>query len=357
MASFAPLANHAMTNPTERTRWNYVLKLLPLAAGILLLAAVGCSRTGEQPGAQGGLQGRVQIDGSSTVYPITEAVAEEFQKVNPLVQVTVGDSGTGGGFKRFTVGETDISDASRPIDPSEAEQATKNNIQFIELPVAFDGISVTVNPANEFLSSISVQDLKRIWEPGSKVKRWSDVNPAWPDREIRLFAPTTDNGTFDYFTEAINGKTKAMRSDYNASVNYNVLVQGVAGDKDGLGVFAYAYYAQNKDKLKLLAIDDGKGPVKPSPETIRDGDYQPLSRPIFIYVKSEAAKRPEVDAFVKFYLANASKLVPEVGYVPLPEEIYTLARQRYEKRKTGSVYANKGAQIGVTLESLLQAEQ
>jgi len=330
------------------------------AAILLMLASLGCGRTGEPAGGggeTGRLQGMVKIDGSSTVYPITEAVAEEFQKTQPEVRVTVGIAGTGGGFKRFAAGETDISDASRPIDPSEAEVAAKNNIAFIELPVGFDGLSVLVNPANDFASSMTVAELKQIWEPQSKVKRWSDVRKQWPAREMHLFGPGTDSGTFDYFTEAINGKAKAMRADFNASEDDNVLVQGIAGDKDALGFFGYAYYVENKDRLKLISVDGGKGPVAPSPETIRDGSYNPLSRPVFIYVSAKAAGRPEVEAFVKFYLENASKLVAEVGYVALPEAIYELVRQRYQARQTGSVFANKGAQVGVTLESLLKAEQ
>lgn len=324
---------------------------------VLLLATASCDRTGEQLGAESGLQGSVRIDGSSTVYPITEAVAEEFQKVHRGVRVTVGIAGTGGGFKRFTAGETDISDASRPIDPTEAELAAQNNIAYIELPVGFDGLSVLVNPANGFVTSLTVAELKRIWEPGSTVKLWSDVRSGWPAREIHLFGPGTDSGTFDYFTEAINGKSKAMRADFNASEDDNVLVQGIAGDHDALGFFGYAYYAENGDKLKLVAVDGGSGPVAPSPETIRDGTYAPLSRPVFIYVNTQSASRPEVEAFVKFYLDNATTLVSEVGYVPLPNAIYELARHRYETRTTGSVYANKGAQVGVTLESLLQAER
>ncbi|MBI4480509.1 MAG: PstS family phosphate ABC transporter substrate-binding protein [Acidobacteria bacterium] len=330
------------------------------AAIVLTLASLGCGRTGEPTGGGGEigrLQGMVKIDGSSTVYPITEAVAEEFQKTQPEVRVTVGIAGTGGGFKRFTAGETDISDASRPIDPSEAEIAAKNNIEFIELPVGFDGLSVLVNPANDFVSSLTVAELKQIWEPESKVKRWSDVRKQWPAREIHLFGPGTDSGTFDYFTEAINGKAKAMRADFNASEDDNVLVQGIEGDKDALGFFGYAYYVENKDRLKLISVDGGNGPVAPSPDTIRDGSYNPLSRPVFIYVSAKAASRPEVEAFVKFYLEHASKLVAEVGYVALPDSIYELVRQRYQARKTGSVFANKGAQVGVTLESLLKAEQ
>ena len=333
------------------------MKQLRWAGIVLLLAAAGCSRTGEQSGAGSVLQGSVRIDGSSTVFPITEAVAEEFQKLHPRVRVTVGIAGTGGGFKRFAAGETDISDASRPIDPTEAELAAQNHIEFIELPVGFDGLSVLANPANDFVVSLTVADLKRIWEPGSTVKMWSDVRSGWPAREIHLFGAGTDSGTFDYFTEAINGQAKAMRPDFSASEDDNVLVQGITGDRDALGFFGYAYYAENRDQLKLIAVDGGSGPVAPSPETIRDGTYAPLSRPVFIYVSTQAAGRPEVEAFVQFFLDNAVTLVAEVGYVPLPDEIYELARHRYETRTTGSVYANKGAQVGVTLESLLQAEK
>jgi len=326
----------------------------------LILLTLSCSRPGgptEGGGTQGRLQGAVRVDGSSTVFPITEAVAEEFQMTEPQVRVTVGIAGTGGGFKRFGAGETDISDASRPIDPTEAELAAQNGIEFIELPVAFDGLSVLANPASDFVTSLTVAELKRIWEPESKVRRWSDVRPGWPSREIHFYGAGTDSGTFDYFTEAINGKAKAMRADYNASEDDNVLVQGIAGDRDALGFFGYAYYAENKDKLKLVAVDGGKGPVLPSPETIRDGTYQPLSRPVFIYVSVKAAARPEVQAFVRFYLTNAQTLVAEVGYVPLPDSIYELALKRFETRQTGSVFANKGAQVGVTLESLLKSEQ
>lgn len=327
------------------------------AGFILLLAAAGCSRSGPPSEGAGGLQGSIRIDGSSTVFPITEAVAEEFQKRHPQVRVTVGIAGTGGGFKRFTAGETDINDASRPIDASEAEQARRNNIDFIELPVAFDGLSVLVNPANDFVTSLTVAELKRIWEPESKVMQWNDVRPEWPARRIRLFGAGTDSGTFDYFTEAIMGRAKAMRADFNASEDDNVLVQGISGDRDALGFFGYAYYAENRDKLKLVAVDGGSGPVLPSPETIRNGTYKPLSRPIFIYVSATAAERPEVKEFVNFFLNNAATLVAEVGYIPLPEELYGLVRKRFAERRTGTVFANHGSQVGVTLESLLKAEQ
>jgi phosphate transport system substrate-binding protein len=335
-------------------RLGIIIVLLSAGYG---LGCGGAQQPSGEAGQAGRLQGAVAVDGSSTVFPITEAVAEEFQAVHPDVHVTVGISGTGGGFKRFGAGETDISDASRPIDPTEAELAAKNNIEFVELPVAFDGLSVLVNPANDFVSVLTVAELKRIWQPGSTVKRWSDVRPNWPAREIHLYGAGTDSGTFDYFTEAINGQAKAMRADFNASEDDNVLVQGIAGDPDALGFFGYAYYAENRDKLKLVAVDNGAGAILPASETIRDGTYQPLSRPVFIYVSVKAAERPEVEAFVQFYLEHAKTLVEQVGYVPLPDTVYELARKRYEARHTGSVFGNRGSQVGVTLESLLQAEE
>jgi phosphate transport system substrate-binding protein len=320
-----------------------------------MLAAVGCG--GPTEPTNGGLSGTVSVDGSSTVFPITEAMAEEFRKVEASVRVTVGISGTGGGFKRFTVGETDISDASRPIDPSEAEIAKQNGIEYIELPVAFDGLSVLVNPKNDFVSSMTVAELKRLWEPESSVHRWSDIRPAWPNREIHLYGPGTDSGTFDYFTQAINGKEKASRPDFSASEDDNVLVQGISGDVDALGYFGFAYYAENKERLKLVAIDGGGGPMLPSAATITDGSYQPLSRPIFIYVNKKAAARPEVQAFVRFYLTQAKNLVEQVGYVPLQDQVYELDRKRFEQGQTGSVFDGKGPQVGVKLEDLLQREQ
>ncbi len=302
------------------------------------------------------IAGMVKADGSSTVFPITEAVAEEFQKAYPGVKVTVGISGTGGGFKKFGPGETDISNASRPIKPSERDLCAKSGVEFIELPVAYDGLSVLVNPKNDWAKSMTVAELKKIWEPESKVKLWSDVRKGWPARPIKLYGAGHDSGTFDYFTEAINGKEKACRSDFTASEDDNVLVQGIAGDVDALGFFGFAYYVENQDKLKLVAVDGGNGPVLPSDETINNGSYKPLSRPIFIYVNRKAADRPEVQAFVKFYLDNMATLVKEVGYVALPEAITALARKRFEARKTGSIY--EGASIsGMTLEGRMKAGQ
>lgn len=268
------------------------------------------------------LSGTIEIDGSSTVYPITEAVAEEFRKLYPQVQVIVGISGTGGGFKRFVVGETQISNASRPIKDSEKAQAQKNSIEWIELPVAYDGLSVMVNPQNTWVTSMTTAELKKLWEPGSTIKRWNQIRPDWPDKPINLYGPGTDSGTFDYFTEAIMGKEDASRPDYTASEDDNVLVRGIAGDPNALGYFGYAYYVENKNKLKLVAIDGGSGPVFPSEETINNGTYKPLARPISIYVNKAALARPEVKEFVRFYMTEGPKLVSEAGYIPLPTSVY-----------------------------------
>ena len=268
------------------------------------------------------LKGTIEVDGSSTVFPVTEAVAEEFRKVHPGVQVNVGVSGTGGGFKRFVVGETDISDASRPIKAKESDAAMENGIKFIELKVGTDGLSVMVNPSNDYVECLTVDELKRIWEPGSTVKTWQDVRSEWPADEMRLYGPDTDSGTFDYFTEEIVGEARASRSDYTASADDNVLVQGIGGDRSAMGYFGYAYYAENKDKLKLVAVDSGNGCVTPTGETIESGEYKPLARPLFIYVSMKSLERPEVKSFVEFYLENGQQLVREVGYIAQAPEVY-----------------------------------
>ncbi len=300
-----------------------------LALTAALLAACG-GEAGRNPPAGDGLSGQVAIDGSSTVFPVSEAVAEEFQIANPNVRVTVGISGTGGGFKRFCVGETDVSDASRPIKDSEREKCRANGVDFTELRVAWDGLSVMVNPENDFARCLTVDELRRIWEPGSTVHTWRDVRSEWPAETIRLYGPGTDSGTFDYFTEAIVGEDGASRPDYQASEDDNVLVQGVAGDRYALGYFGYAYYVENTERLKLIAVDGGGGCVKPSETTIADGSYRPLSRPLFIYVNHGALARPEVEAFVEFYLTHAPELVPPTGYLPVDESVYQedLARIR-----------------------------
>ncbi|HAS16997.1 MAG TPA: protein sphX [Nitrospiraceae bacterium] len=306
----------------------------------------------------------IKIDGSSTVFPITEAVAEEFQKLEKgKIKVTVGISGTGGGFKRFCIGETDISDASRPIKPTEVELCKKNGIEYIELPVAYDGLAVMVNPKNNWVDYITVKELKRIWEPAAqgKVTKWSQVRPGWPDKEIHLFGPGVDSGTFDYFTEAIVGKGGASRGDYTASEDDNVLVQGIATDALALGFFGVAYYDHNKDRLKLVPVDDendtnGIGPVFPEYEKVVKGTYQPLARPIFIYINRKSADKSEVVKFVEFYMKNGAALSKEVGYISLPDKAYDIALKRYEKRIAGSVFGGHGAQVGVKIEDLLQKE-
>ena len=264
----------------------------------------------------------IAIDGSSTVFPITQAVAEEFRKENPQIQVPVGISGTGGGFKRFTSGEIDISDASRPIKESERDMANTNGIEFIELPVAWDGLSVLTSKSNDFVECLTTEELKSIWDAGSEVNNWSEVRTGFPDKALRLYGPDTDSGTFDYFTDEINGEEDRSRSDYTASADDNPLVQGIAGDSGSLGYFGYAYYAENADKLKLLAVDSGSGCVEPSVQTISDGSYSPLSRPLFIYVSIDSIARPEILAFLEFYMREGGALAEEVGYVALSDTDY-----------------------------------
>ncbi|HWP39504.1 MAG TPA: PstS family phosphate ABC transporter substrate-binding protein [Tepidisphaeraceae bacterium] len=300
----------------------------------------------------------IRIDGSSTVYPITEAVAEEFQKSAAQIKVTVGISGTGGGFKKFVRGETDISNASRPILQSEIDQARQAGIRFIEIPVAFDALTVIVNPANNWVDQLSVEELKKMWQPDAqgKITNWNQIRSSFPDAPLKLYGAGSDSGTFDYFTEAIVGKSKASRGDYTASEDDNVLVQGVASDPNALGYFGYAYYAENRDKLKAVPIVNKQGrAVLPSPQTVKDGSYNPLSRPIFIYVNAASLDRPEVYQFVRFYLENATDLVRQVKYVPLPEEIYQKAIKRVEARKTGSVFGGK-EQIGMKIDELFAKE-
>ncbi len=301
----------------------------------------------------------IAIDGSSTVYPVTEAVAEEFQKAKKgAIRVTVGISGTGGGFKRFCRGETDISNASRPIKESEIKVCREQGIEFIELPVAYDGLAVAVNPKNTWVKTLTVADLKKMWEPEAKgmVTKWNQVRPEWPDAPLKLFGPGADSGTFEYFTEAIVGKAKASRSDFTASEDDNVLVQGVSSDKNAIGYFGFAYYEENKDKLKIVPVDGGKGPVVPSMKTVEDGTYQPLSRPLFIYISRISASKPEVKEFVEYYLKNAPKLVKQAKFIPLPAKAYILAQERFSKVKTGSMFLGKG-HVGLKIEDLLKIEE
>ncbi|HEX9913583.1 MAG TPA: phosphate ABC transporter substrate-binding protein PstS family protein [Candidatus Bathyarchaeia archaeon] len=289
---------------------------------VLIVAAGGYYWWTTQQDNNVELSGTIEIDGSSTVFPITQAVAEEFRKIHTAVRVNVGVSGTGGGFKRFTAGETDISDASRPIKESERELAQQNDVEYVELSVALDGIAVVVNKGNTWVDYLTMEELKKMWEPDSVVDSWDDIRPEWPAQPIRLYGPGTDSGTFDYFTAEIVGEEGASRPDFTASEDDNILVQGIAGDQYALGYFGYAYYAENTDKLTIIPIDSGDGPVTPSDSTINGGQYTPLSRPLFIYVSRESLERPEVKAFVEFYMENALDLVSEVGYTPLPEDVY-----------------------------------
>ena len=336
-------------------RWRHSHGPLLLAAAL----AIGCGG-GDNEGGASSSAAVIQIDGSSTVYPVTEAVAEEYQRETGN-RVTVGISGTGGGFQKFCRGEIDIADASRPISATEVEACANSGIEYIELPVAYDGLAVVVNPQNTWATSMTVAELKKLWEPSAQgqIMRWNQVRPDWPDREIHLFGAGVDSGTFDYFTEVVNGKTDASRGDYTSSEDDNVIVQGVSGDELALGYFGYAYYEENRERLKLVAIDDGddangKGPILPSPETVGNGTYRPLSRPIFIYPTTRSLERPEVVSFVDFYLSEGVPLVREVGYIPLPDREYELVRRRLTSRKTGSMYEGPASGgVGVTLEQRL----
>lgn len=298
-----------------------------LFASVIVIAACG----GNKGTNTDKLTGTIKIDGSSTVYPITEAVAEEFRVDQPDVKVTVGVSGTGGGFKKFGRGETDISDASRPIKQKEIDLCAENNISYVSLSVAYDGLAVLINPENDWVDHFTIAELKKLWEPAAqgKIMRWNQIRPEWPDQEVHLFGPGIASGTYDYFTEAVVGESGASRGDFTASEDDNVLVQGIAGDKYGLGFFGLAYYEENKDKLKLVAVEGGEGPVFPSLETVSNGTYSPLSRPLFIYVNSTAVAREEVVEFVDFYIANAPALSAEIGYVPMPEAEYKAQADKF----------------------------
>jgi len=326
------------------------------AAVSCVVAATMVTFSGSMVQAQG--RSTISIDGSSTVFPITEAVAEEFQNARRnSVAVVVGISGTGGGFKRFCAGETDISNASRPIKASEMELCRQAGVQYIEVPVAYDALTVVVNPDNDWVTSLGVEDLKTMWEPAAEgqISRWNQVRSEWPNAPINLFGPGADSGTFDYFTEAINGKAQESRGDFTASEDDNVLVQGVLRDRNALGYFGFAYYENNKDRLRAVPIDNGNGPVFPSRAAVENGTYQPLSRPLFIYISTAALRRPEVREFANFYLDNADELSAEVGYVALPAEVYSIVRRNVETGKVGSVFANRET-VGVNISDLLRLE-
>ena len=300
------------------------------------------------------LEGNVLVDGSSTVFPVTEAVAEEFQKANPKVRVMVGLSGTGGGMKKFVANEIDIAGASRPITDTERMNAKKSGIDFIELPIAYDGLVIVVHPSNACVSSLSTEDLKKIWQPGSAVKLWSDVRPGCPKEKINLYGPGTDSGTFDYFTEVVNGKKGAIRPDFTASEDDNVLVQGVSKDKFAMGYFGFAYWAENQSKLKALSVGAEGKAVAPSPETISSGAYKPLSRPIFLYVNAKK-NREEVKGFVQYYLENAAKLARQVGYVPFVAKTYEAVKARFTKNMTGTTFGSDLAKKTHNVDQLVAA--
>lgn len=305
-------------------------------------------------------QASIKIDGSSTVFPIAEAVAEEFQiQKRGKVRVTVGVSGTGGGFKKFCRGETDMANASRPISVEEMETCRKAGIKYMEIPVAFDALTVVINPANNWVKDgvLTIADLKKMWEPSAqgRISTWKQVRAEWPAERLMLFGPGADSGTFDYFTEAVMGKAKSSRGDFTASEDDNTLVQGVENNKSALGYFGFAYYAAHKDKLRAVKIDGGKGPVAPTVENVINGTYSPLSRPLFIYVKESSANRPEVREFVQFIMTQGADLVTEVGYVPLPKNAYQLAWKHFNDKKLGTVFGGH-AKVGITIDQLLALE-
>lgn len=333
-----------------------MLHLVPAAVRRVLVAAAvlagaACAAVGQST--------IIKIDGSSTVYPITEAVAEEFQTRARANRVTVGIAGTGGGFKKFARGEIDVAAASRPIKKEEIEACAAAGVEFIELPVAFDALTVVINKENTWARNMTVDQLRKIWEPAAQgvITRWNQIDPSWPDAEIKLYGPGTDSGTFEYFTEAIVGKAKSSRGDYTASEDDNVLVQGVASDVNAIGYFGYAYYAENTSRLKGLPIVNprtGKA-VEPSAANVENASYQPLSRPIFIYVKLKSLERPEVREFVEFYMKNADTLVREVKYVPLPKAIYDTNLKHARDKKVGSVFGGKN-EVGITVEEIMKRE-
>lgn len=303
-------------------------------------------------------QAVIQIDGSSTVYPITQAVADNFQAAKKnTTNVTIGISGSGGGFKKFCRGEIDIVNTSRPILNSEMKDCKNARVQYVEIPVAFDALTVAINPENAWSTSMTIAQLKKIWEPAAqgKITHWNQINPAWPDEAIKLFGTHTDSGTYDYFTEAIAGKAKSSRHDFTQIENNTALINSVADHKNGLAFFGFAYYIENQDKVNAVAIDSGKGPVLPSVETVENGSYQPLSRPIFIYVSIKAAEKPEVKAFIEFYMKNALLSVKETKFIPLPPRAYATMLEHFNNKRTGSVFSGKPA-VGLTIDELIRRE-
>lgn len=345
-----------------------------IALATTTIIAFGCSKHSEQASGDAktseqnsvktneGTSAIIAIDGSSTVFPITEAIAEEFQKVDKS-RVTIGVSGTGGGFKKFCKNEAVITGASRPIKPSEVELCSANQVEYIELPVAYDGISVVIHPDNTWVDSLTVEELKRMWEPEAqgKITKWSQIRTGWPEKELHLFGAGVDSGTYDYFTMAIVGVEHKSRGDFTSSEDDNVLVQGVSTDPLALGFFGFAYYSENSKKVKAVPIDDGdeatgKGGIAPSVESVANGTYQPLARPIFIYVSKQGSTRPEVKAFVDYYISKGEPLVKEAGYIPLGKKANDLVLARFKAGTTGSLFDGKGSKVGATVEELLASK-
>jgi phosphate transport system substrate-binding protein len=327
------------------------VKLVPSRFTVLFSAAAATVAVAGLSVSAVNSQGSVvRIDGSSTVYPVTEKAAEGFQKAGGA-KVTVGISGTGGGFKKFCNGETDISNASRPILRKEMDACRAKGISYIELPIAYDALTVVVNKGNTWAQNMTAAELKKIWEPNSKISNWRDVRSGFPNLPLKLYGPGADSGTFDYFTEAINGKSKASRKDFTASEDDNVLVQGVARDKGALGYFGYAYYEANKGRISSVRVNN----VAPSRQTVESGAYTPLSRPIFLYVNANAAKRPEVKRFIEYYLKNARNIVSSVKYVPFPQPAYNGILARFNGAKTGTIFGGEEA-VGLKIQDLLTRE-
>jgi phosphate transport system substrate-binding protein len=334
---------------TTPINWLKTIKVASFAIGTTVLLS-GCGSSQSQQNQP------IKIDGSSTVYPITEKIVEQFNSESTKnVDVTANFSGTGGGFQKFCAGETDINNASRPISRSEMEVCKQNNIAYIELPVAFDALTVVVHPQNTWAADISVEELRKIWEPGAqgKITTWNQVRPSWPNRPLTLFGPGTDSGTYDYFTEAIVGKAGASRSDFTASEDDDILAQGVSGNPNALGYFGYAYYDKNQDKLKPLAVDNGSGAVMPSEENLRQNQYRPLARPLFIYVNAAAARdNPLMTDFIDYYLRNADGVVSSVGYIPFEEDDYSLLFRNFHKTKVGTAFGGE-SEFTMTIDEVL----
>ncbi len=345
---------------------NSRLGLQWLLSAAIAIALSGCnnstpSTNGKTGETDSSLAGNVEIDGSSTVFKITQAVAEEFHSGTPGVSIDVKYSGTSGGFKTFVTGRLDICDASRPIQAKEMADAKASGVEYIELPVCFDALTVAVNGENDWADAMTVDELKKMWKSAAKgtVDKWSDVREGWPEEKISFYGAGKDSGTYEYFTEAICDKKGDIRSDYSPSENDNDILRGVEGDKFAIGFVPYAYYVPRKGKLTAVKIDwkpdDELGPIEPSPENVVKGIYNPLARPLFIYVNKKSAERPEVKAFVNFYINNAPTLATKVKYIPLPDDAYPKVRQRFEGGQIGTGFGGK-SEVGLHIDEILNRE-